>query len=266
MAIQDSFIKIKGTIGGLTFYERDGQSLIKTQGGVDKKRILNDPNYRRTRENMQEFGASAVLSKSFRIGFSGVSKEIRTVSNSGRIVGMMKRLNRVGLGNRGERSFEILPNKQIIIGFEFQKKLPFNSVFYAPNELPVIDANRSVITWTIPDFNTQNYIQIPKGATHARLVLHAAILSDYVFDQSEQIFRFVHPDENEHHASDYSVQFPLTGMVGSDIVLTADFGLANVLPDTAGILIGTGILFYQQINGLFYALANNNSLQIATVV
>ena len=37
MAKQNSFIKIKGTIGGLTFYERDGQSLIKTQGGVDKK-------------------------------------------------------------------------------------------------------------------------------------------------------------------------------------------------------------------------------------
>jgi hypothetical protein len=190
---------------------------------------------------------------------------MRTLGMAGRVTGMMKRMNRVGSGNRGERSFEIVPNKQMLEGFEFQSKLPFRTVFYAPYSTPVVDANRSEVTWTVPDFNTQNYIQIPNGATHARLVLYTTILSDYVFDQTEGMYKFVHPEENERSASAYSPEFALNGMVGSDITLTADLGLSSALPTTAGVLIGTGILFYQQINGLFYALANNNAFQLSRI-
>lgn len=266
MALQKSFIKIKGSIGGLTFYESNGQDLIKTEGGVSKERILSDPNYRRTRENMQEFGAAAAVGKSFRVGFAGISKEMRTPGIAGRLTGVMKRMNRAGTGNRGERSFEILSNKQMLEGFEFQSKLPFRSVFYAPYDSPAIDVNRSVVTWSVPDFNTQNFIQIPNGATHARLILHASILSDYVFNAGEGAYRFVHPEENQKSVSAYSTEFALNGMVGNSIELTADLGLSTALPQTAAVLVGTGILFYQQINGLFYALANNNAFQIAKVV
>jgi hypothetical protein len=265
MAIQNSFIKIKGELGGLTFYERNGKTLVKTTTSVDKERIMNDPNYRRTRENMQEFGASATLGKAFRLGFAGISKEVRTLSITGRVTGMMKRINRIGSGNRGERSFEILPNKQILEGFDFNRKLPLDNVFYPPYDAPVIDSNRSVVTWTVPDFNTQNYIRIPNGASHAKLVLHATILSDFIFDTSDGAYQFVHPEENTRNTTAMSSEFALAGDVGSDISLTADLGLTSALPVTAGVLISTGILFYQQINGLFYTLANNNALQVVKV-
>ena len=81
MAIQNSFIKIKGSLGGLTFYEMDGKSLVKTTSGVSKERILNDPNFKRTRENIQEFGASATLGKAMRNGFTGIIREIATAIN-----------------------------------------------------------------------------------------------------------------------------------------------------------------------------------------
>ena len=265
MAIQDSFIKIKGSLGGLTFYEQNGKNLIKTASGVSKERILSDPAYRRTRENMQEFGAAASVAKSIRMGFAGINREVRTDGMAGRLTGVMKKLNRVGPGNRGERSFEILANKQMLEGFEFQKRLPFRTVFYAPQGAPTIDVNRSVVSWTVPDFNTQNYIQIPIGATHARLVLHTAVLSDYVYDTAQRAYQFVHPAENERSASAYSAEFPLVGMVGNDISLSADLGLSAALPSTAAVLVGTGILFYQQINGLYYALANNNAFQLSAI-
>ncbi|MFN0729367.1 hypothetical protein [Polaribacter gochangensis] len=58
MAKQKGFIKLKGSLGGLTFYESGGKDIVKTTGGIDKSRIDNDPNFKRTRENMSEFGAS----------------------------------------------------------------------------------------------------------------------------------------------------------------------------------------------------------------
>ena len=50
MAKQKGFIKLQGSLGGLTFYESGGNSIVKTTGGVDKSRINNDPNYKRTRD------------------------------------------------------------------------------------------------------------------------------------------------------------------------------------------------------------------------
>jgi hypothetical protein len=265
MAVQNSFIKIKGSLGGLTFYEKDGKSLIKTSSGVSKERILTDPNFRRTRENMQEFGAAATVGKAFRNGFSGISSEVGTASIAGRVTGMMKRINKVGPGNRGERTFEILTNKQLLEGFEFQSKLPFRTVFYAPYAAPTLDANRSVVTWTVPDFNVQNYMQIPNGATHFRLGLHAAVLSDYAFDSANSEYQFVLEEENLRNASAFSAQLPVVGSVGADTTLSVDLGFTTPVPATAGVLVGIAVLFYQEINGLYYSLANNNALQIAIV-
>ena len=42
MAKQKGFIKLKGSMGGLTFHKNNGDDLIRTTGGVDKNRIKND--------------------------------------------------------------------------------------------------------------------------------------------------------------------------------------------------------------------------------
>lgn len=262
MAIQDSFIKIKGSLGGLTFYEKDGKSLIKTTSGVSKERIMTDPKYKRTRENMVEFGASAKIGKSFRAGFVSIRKTVGDNTLAGRVTGLMKRINKSGNGVRGQRAFDIVANKQLIEGFEFHKKLKLNSVFFAPYTLPSIDVNRSVIDLTIPDFHTGNFINAPEGATHFQLLLSASVLSNLEYDVNEKEYKFVNPDENEKNAITYSSEISLGGMVGSDINLQVDLGFTSPLPATAGVLVGFGVLFYQEINGQFYLLARDNALRI----
>ena len=52
MAKQQSFLKVAGTLDGLTFYKSVDGHLVRTKGGVSKGRIMNDPAYIRTRENI----------------------------------------------------------------------------------------------------------------------------------------------------------------------------------------------------------------------
>ncbi|MCB0457643.1 MAG: hypothetical protein KDC91_07865, partial [Flavobacteriaceae bacterium] len=66
MGIQKSFIKMKGTMDDLTFYLRKGRFLVRKKGGVDRERILKDPNYARVRENMSEFTAASKVATTFR--------------------------------------------------------------------------------------------------------------------------------------------------------------------------------------------------------
>ncbi|SNR83285.1 hypothetical protein SAMN04488111_3352 [Lutibacter flavus] len=55
MARQNGIIKLKGTIGGISFYKTADGHLAREKGGVDKSRIANDPAFQRTRENGVEF-------------------------------------------------------------------------------------------------------------------------------------------------------------------------------------------------------------------
>ncbi|MFB9272512.1 hypothetical protein ACFFT3_11485, partial [Lutibacter litoralis] len=58
MARQNGIIKLKGTIGGISFYKTSDGHLAREKGGVDKSRIANDPAFQRTRENGAEFGTA----------------------------------------------------------------------------------------------------------------------------------------------------------------------------------------------------------------
>ena len=64
MARYDSFIKFKGSMGGLTFYETaDGEWLVK------QKNRKYQPKKEGTLRNNKEFGGAASLCKHFRYRF-----------------------------------------------------------------------------------------------------------------------------------------------------------------------------------------------------
>ncbi|WCO03168.1 hypothetical protein [Psychroserpens ponticola] len=265
MAKQKGFIRLKGSLGGLTFYKNNGNDLIRTTGGVDKNRIKNDPAFKRTRENMSEFGASATVGKALRMGFANIIKTMSDNSIVGRITGLMKKINSVGTGIRGQRAFEIMPNKILLEGFEFNKTMPLDAIFYAPNTAPTLDANRSVATWVVPDFNASNYINAPEGATHFKLVLVSTVLSDYAFNTPLGKYEATNADENETNGIAFSAELPLDGMVGADTTLTVDLGFAAALPATVAVINAVGIIFYQDINSLFYELASDNAMKIESI-
>ena len=265
MANQKGFIKLKGSLGGLTFYDKNGKSVVRTTGGVDKKRILSDPAFKRTRENMSEFGGSAKVGKSLRMGFVSVYKSMAGVGTVGRLTGVMKRINSVGTGRRGQRVFDILPNKVLLEGFEFNKNAPLDAMFFAPNDAPSLDANRSIATWTIPDFNTDDYILPPVGASHFRLVLATTVLSNFSYNEDLKSYEPVEAAENETNGISFTTEIALGGMVGADINLSVDLGFSVALPATVGVVSAIGIIFYQEINSQFYELASDNAMRIEVV-
>ena len=45
MARNNSFIKLEGTLDGLTFYTKNGENLVKKKNQVSRNRMLNAPEY-----------------------------------------------------------------------------------------------------------------------------------------------------------------------------------------------------------------------------
>lgn len=265
MAKQKGYIDLEGTLGGLTFYRSGGNSIVKTKSGVNKDRILKEARFKRTRENMAEFGGAAKVGKSLRHGLASVIKLMSDRTVTGRLTGVMKRINANGSGARGKRNFDILPNKVLLEGFEYNKFATFETVFYAPFVPPVLDANRNQVTWSIPDFNTANYINPPEGATHFKLVLAVTALSDFVYNTSLKGYEPVNPIENEANNTVMTPEIQLGTDIGAVTSLTADLGFTSALPATVAVIINLGIIFYQQINTQFYELASDNAMSLNLV-
>ncbi|GAA3788784.1 hypothetical protein GCM10022271_21660 [Corallibacter vietnamensis] len=263
MAKNNSFIKLDGTLDGLTFYRQNGESFVKTQSKISKNRIMKDPSFKRTRENMIEFAGASKAGKAFRDGFASMVKLMGDAYISARLSGVMKLINSVGVGKRGERDIDIVLHHAMLRGFEFNKKLPLKSIFYAPYPMPEIDESRRVVTWTVTDFDTDAFVNAPENATHFKLVLATSYVSNYLFNKNTGAFDPENELVNGTGGQGYSDAIPLGGMVGSDIRLEVDMSAIASVPATTALFAGVGILFYQEINGEFYEFAQGNTMKVA---
>ncbi|WP_191861065.1 hypothetical protein [Hanstruepera ponticola] len=264
MARNNSFIRLEGSLDGLTFYRANGKSLVKTQSKVSRNRIMNDPAYKRTRENMQEFGGAAKASKAFRESFAGLSKTIGDTYISARLSGILKRIIKLGAGERGERELDLVSYHEQLQGFEFNQTKQLDSVFYAPITGPTINPTRDVVDLTVPDFNTDAFINAPEGATHFSLILAGGYVSNYVY---VPVLNAYEPDDdtvNARGGSTTSSAIALGGMVGSATTLQVDLSALGTIPASSVLFVGLGIIFYQEVNGTMYALAQDHALKVVT--
>lgn len=263
MARNNSFIRLEGTLDGLTFYRKNGESFVKTKNRVSKHRIMNDPAYRRTRENMQEFGGAARTGKAFRESFSGIIKLVGDTYVSARISSLMRNICSLGTGVRGQRDIDVVSQVDLLSGFEFNLNKPFDTQFNAPSTPPVINAARDTVTWDIPDFNTNNHVLVPEGATHFRLALAAGYTSNYEWVAPTKSYEPVEDDVNGKGLITYSGDIPIGGMVGSATNLVVDMSSIGAIPVTSALFAATAIVFYQMVNGTLYEFAQGHAMKIA---
>lgn len=263
MAKNRSIIKVKGTLGELTFYESGGENIVKTRTSLNGNKIKTDPAFKRTRENNQEFGGAAKIGKSFRMGFASLNQQMGDRYLSSRVTALMRKVISRGIGLRGQREFQVDNSVDILTGFEFNATQIFDSAMFAPSNI-TLDANRSVITWDIPAFSIDDYIRPPVGATHFRLVVAAAVLSNFQFSVTENNYIPVNPDQNETNSLTHGNFQELSGLTADENIVV-DLGLTGALPATASVNVATGISFYQEINGDMYELSGGHAMKLALI-
>ena len=177
----------------------------------------------------------------------------------------MKRVNRNSAGIRGEREIDLVSHSALLEGFEFNPVDPLSSQFFPSYGVPTLNANRDVISWVVPDFDTDAFVRPPEGATHFRLLLAGGLVSNYEYVKALDQYEPTDADENAFGLVSFSGDIPLVGMVGSATNLNVDLGLGSAVSSTVSTVAGIGIIFYQEINGQLYELAQGNALRIALV-
>jgi hypothetical protein len=249
MARQKGIIKLKGTIGGITFYKtsQDGH-LAREKGGIEKSRIESDPAFQRTRENGSEFGRAGKAGKLLRTALRALllnSADGRMVSRLTRE--MVKVIQADLVSERGLRNV-IDGEAELLVGFEFNIRGKLGTSLYAPFT-SAIDRVTGEITVDIPPFVPVNMIAAPSGTTHFKIISGGA--------------------EIDFEAETFIVETSETAILPWDATATAAIAQTNQVTaaSTKPLFLALGIEFYQEVNGQMYPLKNGafNPLSISKV-
>ncbi|WP_299664692.1 hypothetical protein [uncultured Polaribacter sp.] len=248
MAKQTGIIKLKGTIGGISFYKTGDGHLAREKGGVDKSRIQNDPAFQRTRENGSEFGRAGKGGKIIRDAIRVLlqnAKDKRVVSRLTKTLVAITKTDAVN--ERGLRTLQD-GNLSLLERFEFNLNGKLGATLFAAYA-KAFDRVTGEATLTIAAFSPTIRIAAPAGTTHFKIVMGGTELD---FETETSTFE-----------SEETAILPYAAADTAPILLTAPLTANSVLP-VAQVL---GIEFYQEVNGQMYALKNGayNALAMATV-
>ena len=249
MAKNDGILKIQGTLENLTFYKTQDGSLVRTKGGVSKKRIMKDPAFARTRENLSEFAGSAHAGKVMRMSVNELMQTARDNRVTSRLTQIMSQIQKMDTVNvRGKRQvsvgLESIEGKAALTRFDFKNRAPLGSILLAPYNVDAVTGEVS-----IADFVPGIYLSAPQGSTHVSL-RSSFVKADF--------------ETGIYSGGSSLVQSLPLDMTSSNISL-----IPTAVPGGSGIsFILLLVEFFQEVNTVQYPLRNgaHNSLSILEVL
>jgi hypothetical protein len=242
-------VSFQGTYEDMTFYKKEGKNYVRKKSGVSKERIANDPNYVRTRENMNEFSLNISSGKMLRLSLGSLVFKAKDARLSNRLMQTMSKIKNLdSTSARGERSVSngiaTAEGKQYLIGFDFNSNAPLDSVLFANYTLDTATGEIAIAS-IIP----ADQLRFPEGATN--VVFQCGVLNiDFATGLTDLVLS---PPNNL-----------LLNMTQSSISM-----IPASLPTGAGVTVYLFIVtFFQEINGVPYSLKNEeyNVLHIVDVI
>lgn len=249
MAKENSILMLQGNIGNFSFYKTKDGSMVRMKGGVERSKILNDPKFARTRENMNEFGIIAQTGKVIRGSLSNYVRKISDSKASNRMTSVLTKIKYLDeAAVRGERTpsagISSPEGKLLLEGFDFNANSQLKTLLTVPFQ---IDETTGILS--IENFSPRNSLLLPKEATHVQIGIAISAL-DAGLKTSETIYS------------------PMLNSAADAVpaMLSVDPGAA--IPTGAVKIFAVLIEFLQEINGAQYPLNNNqfNCLNIVKVV
>lgn len=249
MARQRGIIKLKGILGGITFYNTslDGH-LAREKGGIEASRIASDPAFQRTRENGAEFGRAGKAGKVLRTAIRPLLLNSADSRMASRLTQQMVKVIQADMvSERGLRNV-IDGEAELLQGFEFNIRGKLGTTLFAPFTSDV-DRITGEVSVNLASFVPANMIAAPGGTTHFKVISGGAEID---FEQET-----------------FVIATSETAILPWDATATAVISQTNELTpnSTKPLFLALGVEFYQQINGQMYPLKNGayNPLSLVKV-
>lgn len=246
MARQTGIIKIQGSIGDVSFYKTKNGYLAREKGGIDGRRIKNDPAFRRTRENGREFGNAAKEARLIREALAPLLQYGKDGSAGLRLSQIMMALRKLDTQSvRGERRAGRALESELVrtqlTGFNFNNRAVLSSIVMAPYSAVLQSGELQ-----FPTMQIVNQVVAPASATHVAFIAGMALINF-----TEGTYALTTGDTVIYETGNVQTQ-------------TLELTTGGIPPGTGLQLLVLSVRFSQSVNNALYDLNNGafNSLAI----
>lgn len=248
MAKQAGIIKLKGTIGDISFFKSADGHVARFKGGVDGNRIATDPLFQRTRENGAEFGRAGKAGKLLRNAMQTLLNQTKGPKVVSRLTTQLLAIIKTdAVSERGKRTLD-LGELGLLNGFDFNVNSTLSTTVSASISVSY-DRVTGVVGLSFEAFNPKQKIAAPGGATHYKL---SCGVSELDWEGGSFIFKMAD-----------------SGILPHNNTEVAPFDLdVNITPNSQlSVVQALSIEFYQEVNGKMYALQNTgyNGMSVVQV-
>jgi len=246
-------LNIKGKIGDVTFYERNGKTIIRLNEGISRHQVKNMPNMINNRLNRREFVACSKTASAIYTNFNKLLIEIslkyRITKNN--LVSLLRRVQQdLSYLPLGTRTIQI---SSILFDYNFSQIL-FNDIA----KMPIIyEATTTDINIRVPKFNPKLLITAPAGATHYRLIFSIELMENVTYNASTKNYN--RPVVN-HKETKYGIYQKLLPPIKIE-----EFTFFYNCVGNCNIILAVGIAFYKKNGGVYTNLYTNNAAKILDV-
>lgn len=246
MAKQTGIIKVNGMLDDIVFYQSKDGYIMRKKGNLSANRVKTDSSFQRVRENGLEFGNAGKAGKLVRSAFSGITQHARDSRMTGRLVQELMKIVKTDATNaRGQRT---VANGELglLEGFEFNAGAKLSTILRAPY-VAAIDRPSGTLTVNFPSFVPIDTLDAPAGTTHFKVIAAGAEID----------FGAVTHNAQEQESAMLPWTSANSGLINLSVNLTAN----SRLP----LFLSLGVQFYQQVNGIFYALKDGSANAVSMI-
>lgn len=265
MAILTGALSYLGSFKNIRHYRNlyDRKIYAGEKGGANRNLIMHNSAFKRTRENMSEFGGCGVAVKAIRRGFQNLLPEKTDAHFTGRLMKMTKKINRLDVvGKRGQRSINFSACRNMFQNIVFNTRLNLSEMIQSRVSYSHTDSRDRALVSVSELTIRQNYV--PQGATHFRLQNHISVVSDYVFSVENRRYE---PTclLGGMSAFGYSSFTPVLSALTAGIEVVLPLQSDAALPDDCTVMQCIGVEFYIRTAGGVYLPVRGGCMKVAAV-
>jgi len=247
-------LRFSGSISGMSCYWNSALKkwILRTKGGANKNLIENNRAFARTRENNVEFTEVNAWCHKVRVGLLDLD-HLNYGYYMGDVVKVAKAIQlKDNINGHGERNIESSKFKSMLTDINFNEQYPFKKILMHQPEV-ISDDERKDIIVNFFQFRPMYELAWRKNASHYRLILTIAQLSDYICGTKKEQPTAVHPDLSKGKATVYSEWLSTRETLPIDISLTASFRDEYIPASDVTVMVGLGIEFGTEMGGNSYS-------------
>lgn len=211
----------------------------------------------------KEFSVASLLTKTIKSSLTPDMSNICESYASTRLTAKFRGLAKFADGKSGSRPFLLTKFGEKMKGFDFNSDSPYKKAFKAKYYVKS-GSRKGQIILHFPAFIPAKDTKAPEIATNFKISARLIAISDFGFDNVEQVYRQLNKEHHGRYASFESGMLPILKMPVDPITTQLSLDQKE-LPDNTSLFLLMSISFYRFEQGRFKHLSKESAMHLEQV-